>query len=244
MNSIRLSSLDDTTLRRELSRTIADERTAVVSVLAHIAEFDAHRLYLADACSSMHDYCVQVLHLADGAAYKRIHAARAARRFPRLLDEVAEGRLHLSAVCLLAPHLTDANVDELIAAAVHRTKADIEAWLARRFAPAPAGAVPRARVIPVRAAAPVVSAGELPMAAMDPLALPDSLPPGAVSSHVAPAPATHVVQIPIDEETHALLWAKRRDQAISHLTDRCALLAVAIIQSTPVSMASLPRSMA
>lgn len=205
MHTTRLSSLDDATLRRELSRTVASERTATTGVLAHIAEFDARRLYLADACPTMHAYCVQVLHLSDGAAYKRIHAARAARRFPRILEEVAAGRLHLSAVCLLAPHLTDENVGELVAAATHRSKTEIEAWLARRFAAAIAPTIPRARVIPVRAAAAAEKAGDLLTAVLDPLVPLDSLPLGAVISHVAPAPATHVVQIPIDEETHALL---------------------------------------
>lgn len=222
MNPNRLSSLDDATLRRELARTVADERAATAIVLAHIAEFDARRLYLADACSSMHDYCVQVLHLSDGAAYKRIHAARAAQRFPSLFAHVAAGRLHLSAVCLLAPHLTEANVDTLVAGAIHRTKAEIEAWLARQCAPATgsesgaATAVPRGRVrvIAARAATPTPESApaESSAAAVDPLFAASSLPPGTVNVQIPstpsvapPAPAAYLVQIPIDEDTHALL---------------------------------------
>ncbi len=221
MNAIRLSSLDDATLRRELARTVAEERTATASVLAHIAEFDARRLYLVEACSSMHAYCMQVLHLSEGAAYKRIRAARAARRFPRLFVEVAVGRLHLSAVCLLAPHLADENVDALIAGATHRSKAEIETWLARRFAPgtaagsAVAPGLPRARVIAVRPMAPAQRPAELSPGTVDPLFSPTELSPGTVNLQapaVAATPpaapettATHVVHIPIDEETHALL---------------------------------------
>jgi hypothetical protein len=48
-------------------------------------------------CSSMHAYCVEHLHLSDDAAAKRIHAARAARRFPALFGALTEGRLHLTA---------------------------------------------------------------------------------------------------------------------------------------------------
>ncbi len=213
----RLSSLDDATLRHELARTVADERAATAIVLAHIAEFDSRRLYLAEACSSMHDYCVQVLHLSDGAAYKRIHAARAARRFPALFAHVATGRLHLSAVCLLAPHLTEANVDALVAGALQRSKAEIEAWLARHVAAATAGtsgraaSAPRARVVAVRAPAPVTRHAEPSPAPVDPLFATSALPPGAVDPHVpeapapAGAPAAYLVQIPIDEDTHALL---------------------------------------
>jgi hypothetical protein len=43
---------------------------------------------------------------SEHAAYGRIEAARAARRFPVLLDLLAEGSLHLTAIGLLAPHLT------------------------------------------------------------------------------------------------------------------------------------------
>jgi 5-methylcytosine-specific restriction endonuclease McrA len=124
-------------------------------------------------------------------------------------------------VCLLAPHLTEANVDSLVAGAVHRSKTEIEAWLARQCAPATGSesgavaAVPRARVrvIAVRSTAPAQDSAEAALPAVDPLFATSSLPPGAVNLHVAappvpapaPAPATYLVQIPIDEDTHALL---------------------------------------
>jgi 5-methylcytosine-specific restriction endonuclease McrA len=44
-----------------------------------------------------------------------------------------DGRLHLSALVLLAPKLTAANVDELVAAASGRSRAGIETLLAERF---------------------------------------------------------------------------------------------------------------
>ena len=49
---------------------------------------------------------------------------------------MAEGRLHLAAVCLLAPHLTAENAAGLIRAATHRAKFEIEAMLARSFSAA------------------------------------------------------------------------------------------------------------
>src|SRR5437667_10698316 len=76
---------------------------------------------------------VHELHLSEDGAYKRIHAARAARQFPALFSAVAEGRLHLTGAGLLAPHLTAENADELLAAAAYRTKSEIELLLARRF---------------------------------------------------------------------------------------------------------------
>jgi hypothetical protein len=46
---------------------------------------------------------------------------------------VAEGRLHLTGLGLLAPHLTPDNAGGLLAAAANRTKAEIEWLLAERF---------------------------------------------------------------------------------------------------------------
>src|SRR5262249_30739358 len=112
---------------------VARERTATADVLAHLAEVDTRRLYLPAGYSSLHAYCVQELHLSEQAAYKRILAARAARDFPAIFDALADGRLHLSAIVLLATYLTQETADALLAAARHKTKSEIEVLLARRF---------------------------------------------------------------------------------------------------------------
>lgn len=79
-----------------------------------MGEVDARKLFLGSAYSSMFAYCTDVLHLSRGATYKSIHAARLAREHPIIFEMVAAGRLHLSAVCLPAPHLTADNGDELL----------------------------------------------------------------------------------------------------------------------------------
>jgi hypothetical protein len=96
------------------------------------AEVDARRLYVPAGYPSMFEYCVAELRLSEDAAYKRIQAARAARRFPVLFTALAEGRLHLAGVCLLASHLTPENTEERVAAAAHRPKPEIERLLAER----------------------------------------------------------------------------------------------------------------
>src|SRR6476661_3823725 len=102
-------------------------------LLAYIAEADKRRLYLSEGFPSMHAFCVARLHLSEPAAFKRIHAARAARKFPELFSAIADGRLHLSAVCMLAPHFTSKNVSVLMAEATHRRKFEIRELLARHF---------------------------------------------------------------------------------------------------------------
>ena len=57
----------------------------------------------------MFAYCTEVLHLSEAEAYLRIAAARASREHPVLLTMLADGRLHLTAIAKLAPHLTPEN---------------------------------------------------------------------------------------------------------------------------------------
>ena len=141
MNSYSLSHLSDFVLLRDLANLVARDRVTTADMLAHIAEVDSRKLYLSAAYPSMFAYCVHELRLSEDAAYKRIQAARSARQFPAVLGALADGRLHLGAVCLLAPHLAAENVDDLLKAATHRPKAEIELLLASRF--------PRTELLPV-----------------------------------------------------------------------------------------------
>ncbi len=133
MRAYSLSHLSDPELIRSLISEVAHERGATAVVLAHIAEADARRLYVPAGYPSMHAYCVHEQHMSEDAAYRRITAARVARRFPAIFDAVADGRLHLTALILLSPCLTTENAADLLAAAAHRTKAGIEELLAQRF---------------------------------------------------------------------------------------------------------------
>ena len=131
-----LGHLRDHVLRQELRDCARRESGATAELLARIGEFDARRLYADDTCSSMLDYCVRKLHLSEDAAFKRIRVARTAREFPAIFPLLADGRLTLTAVVLLSPRISAANADELLAAAVGRTKPEIELLLATRFQPA------------------------------------------------------------------------------------------------------------
>ena len=81
-------------------------------------------------------YCTERLHLSEAEAYLRLAVARAARKHPVLLSMLEDGRLHLSGIAKLAPVLTEANRDELLARATHKTKRKI-AELVAEVAPKP-----------------------------------------------------------------------------------------------------------
>jgi len=122
--------LSDAELLNEVKRLTADERRATARLIAALGELDARRLYLGQGCSSLFTYCTQVLHLSEHAAYLRIETARAARKWHGILDLLADGALHMTAIGLLAPHLTADNHERVLAAARHRTKREIEELVA------------------------------------------------------------------------------------------------------------------
>src|SRR6059036_414628 len=111
------SHLSDQAMDRGITSNNGRELGCSADLLADIAEYDDRKLYRPAGYPSMFEYCVRHLRRSEPAAYKRIRVARAARRFPVIFDAIAEGRLHLSGVVLLAPHLTEDTAEDLLAAA-------------------------------------------------------------------------------------------------------------------------------
>jgi hypothetical protein len=136
MRTESLSTMSDRELVEKLEELLREERRLTAAVLLHMGEVEARRLYLPAACSSMFVYSTRVLGMSEDQALKRIRAARAMRRFPAVAAAVESGRLHLTAVVRLTPHLTDNNVEALVAEASGKTKAAIDVLLAR-LAPRP-----------------------------------------------------------------------------------------------------------
>lgn len=149
-----LSSVSDLELRERLSAAVSTERVAAADVVYHLAELDRRKLYLEDACSSLFAYCVERLGYSEDGANKRVRVARLAQRFPQVLDELASGEVHLTGLFLLSGHLTEANVEQLLAQARGKSKRQLEELIARWF---PRRDVP-ATVTPV---APVPAQAEL-----------------------------------------------------------------------------------
>jgi hypothetical protein len=134
MDAKMLSSVGQLSNQELLARvkSLAEgERQATVALIAHLAELDERRLYLAEGCSSLFTYCTQVLHLSEHAAYSRIETARVVRRFPVILERLEEGWVNLTTVGLLAAHLTAENHQELLEMARHQSKRQVEELLVR-----------------------------------------------------------------------------------------------------------------
>jgi hypothetical protein len=137
---LTLTHLSNSELLAHLPDIRARERNATAEIIAGLAEIDRRRLYLSEACSSLHTFCIQRLGYSENEAQKRIVVARLYQRLPRALLELESGSIHLTGLFVLAPCLTDRNADALLSEARGRTRREIEAILARWF--------PRSDVLP------------------------------------------------------------------------------------------------
>jgi 5-methylcytosine-specific restriction endonuclease McrA len=190
-----LQTLPDDELLRRLADLVCRSRRCEADLVAHVGEVDGRRLYAREASPSMFAYCTERLHLSDAEAYLRIAAARASREHPVLLEMLADGRLHLTAIAKLAPHLTAQNREALLARAVHKSKREIEELVAERV---PRSDVPAVmRKLPERSVVsrPVASTRvERDKAPANQAVLPTPLV--STSPALVPLPAPHVPVAP------------------------------------------------
>lgn len=259
-----LSTITDAKLLTAVTHAAAQERTTTAHLIALLAELDSRRLYLGEGCSSLFTYCTQVLRLSEHAAYRRIEAARCARRFPVILDQLTEGAITLTTIGVLAPHLTSENVQEVLSAARHKTKRDIERLVAtlRPLPPVP----PTVRKLPAPAQG--VSgrrASEREQSARDHHKSDgfgngggDSLLSGAPtvdhrprhSATVTPlAPERYKLQVTLSLEAHGKL--RRAQDLLRHaipsgdlgaILDRALTLLVADLEKTRLAATTRPRA--
>ena len=210
MHGYALSQVPDAVLLRDLASLVAQDHATTAALLAHLAEVEARQLHLAAAYPSLFAYCVAELRLSEDMACKRIRAARVARDFPVLFPAVAEGRLSLGAVLLLAPRLTAANVDELVAATSGRCRAEIEALLAERFPQADV----TTRVEPVGPPPTLEIPNKGPVTGAK-LSAPGRMNDGA-TARVAPlAPERYSLQLTMPQELHDKL--RHAQQLLGHV---------------------------
>ena len=242
--------LSDLALIDELKAAAARERGATVRLIALLTELDARRLYLGEGCSSLFTYCTRVLRLSEYAAYGRIEAARIARKFPVVLDLLAEGAVTLTAITLLGPILTPANHQQVLAEARHQSKREVEHLVARlRPLPPVAESV---RKLPTPKAASgmdlLADATSEVQRAAAPVASPSSAPPRqAVLTPLAPD--RYKVQLTVARATHDEL--RRAQDLLRHsiptgdlaeIVDRAVTLLLADLERAKLAAVERPRT--
>ena len=127
------SHFSNQALRNDIKASDLGESRSIAVMLSRIGEYDARKLFVADGYPSMCAYCMGELRYSEPEASKRIYAARTARKLPVLFIALADGRLNLSGLVMLARHLTLGNVGELLEAARGKTNEEIAQLIAERF---------------------------------------------------------------------------------------------------------------
>ena len=101
------SHLSNQALRTDIRTSDLGESRSIAVMLSRIGEYDARKLFVQDGYPSMRAYCMGELNYTEEKASKRIYAARTARKLPVLFIALADGRLRLSGLVMLAnlaPH--------------------------------------------------------------------------------------------------------------------------------------------
>jgi hypothetical protein len=127
-----LADVSDEALVATLRAICSEGRHLLARLLLHLGEVEERRLHLDAACPSMFDFCTRRLGMSEGAAFRRITAARLLRRFPRLLGRIERGDVHLSTLVLLRDHLMEANLDDLVDEASGKKTREVQELIARR----------------------------------------------------------------------------------------------------------------
>ncbi len=202
-----LSRLSDAELVSRVGDLASRERGETAELVAHLAELDTRDLHLRAGYGSLFTYCRDALRLSEAEAYNRIEAARAARRFPLILDLLAEGSLNLTTVRLLARHLTIENHREVLESARGKKKAEVEEIVAGlwpqpdvppsfRKLPEPRLPAPSPAALPSPGARLVTASPVAPSAPLSPL------PAAMVFSAATPlSPSRYKVQFTIGADT-------------------------------------------
>jgi hypothetical protein len=154
-----LRALSDAELVARVRDFAARERDATLLLVAHLAELDTRDVHYRAGHASLFGYCRDALGLSEQEAYNRIAVARAARRFPVILELLETCALNLTSVRLLAPHLTVANHGSVLESARGKTRAQVEELAAalwpRPDAPSFVRKLPAARPVPPAQASPL-----------------------------------------------------------------------------------------
>jgi hypothetical protein len=255
------SSLSDHDLLDRIAALAGKEREASAELVAHLAALDDRpSLYAAGGYGSLFDYCTQVLRLSEDATCNRIHAARACRSFPVILDHLASGAMSLTSVRLLRWHLTPENHEAVLARACGRSRREIEALVAelapRPDVPSSVRKLPSVTLVgaPTPVSAPTLPATSVEAAIVAPPEPPPPFRPPPVVPTRRPivettSPERYRVQFTIGKESHdklrrvqALLRREIPDGDPAAIFDRALSLLLEKVEKTKLAQTTKPRT--
>ena len=121
-----LEGLSTEELDWSVDKLVSAEKRNLALVIAHIAEMSRRKGHLERGYKNLFEYCLRRLCLSEGSVALRIQVANVSRRFPQILVALAENRMSLTVAGLLAPVLTESNVEKLLSDCAGMTKREAE----------------------------------------------------------------------------------------------------------------------
>src|ERR1700733_1470038 len=140
--------MSDDTLILAIKNHFADEKRSCFLGMEALCEALRRELHLVKGKSSMRAFCMEEFGMSESVAGKRIQVARLCLRFPLALQLLKEDKVHLSALGLICPHITEENAEGLLEAICGKSEDAVKRILATFF---PSKKLPQDKVTWLRA---------------------------------------------------------------------------------------------
>ncbi len=131
--SLVAGALGDGDLVTALKNNALKERGLQCLSLAYIAEVEQRLIYARLGFPSLFQYLVQELGFSEATSLKRIQVSRLAERFPVVYSLLETGKVSMTVLQKLAPHLLVSNHRVLLNESTGKSVRDVERMLAARF---------------------------------------------------------------------------------------------------------------
>jgi len=124
MKNIEL--IADKELLVKMSDLSGREQKTTAEVVLYLNQIDQRKLYREAGYSSLFTYCREKLGYSEGAACRRITAARALNSSPELYKMLREGKMSLCAIVQISKVVTPENKDEIIEQSKGKSKLELQ----------------------------------------------------------------------------------------------------------------------
>ncbi len=128
--SDNISLLSDDELLASTRALVGRSNELLAELVLHLAEVDERQLYRGRAFPSMFAYCVGELGFSSDVTCNYTTVIRLVRRFPEAVEVLRSGKLHLTGLRNLAPHLTEENWRKTLADACGKTVDEVKGIVA------------------------------------------------------------------------------------------------------------------
>src|SRR5262245_44889726 len=129
MRAPKIVSTSEVVLRCDAA--VEDHNAAIAELVECLAEIEEDDVHLDMGYTSLYAFCRERYGMSEGATYRRIRAARVARRHPEVSDSLRRGVLSLEVIALLAPYVDDD--PEMLRRAATMSVRDVRAMIAARY---------------------------------------------------------------------------------------------------------------